>query len=682
MDILRHIALLAMEIRAFLLIELNEEQRGNPPFALMNIMIEGDTMIKLIWTKMCNSRGRLLLLLFSLVLSTLFLSMGVQLYKLSTESIRNIEESTTTLALISRDNKETVFDLETYTFTTVSKTQEYREMALRSPTVISPHPGTTLVARMTGGEPVLPSHQTHYSNNSAKQTLRSELLSGFLVRIDRIDTTYHEETPGYVFLADNKNLTTVETLRSDYQFTLWATVLDVLVLNDQLYEPYDKIKISTNMIAQEGLIFEEGKEYAIFGHYSDPVPINGYGMLKQGLQRPPYDGTGEDFQLLMFAGAFYDHLDNRDLSIYSYQEEDGYWSQYILAPQDIHFAYIADDARIGDAVCWAELNNDLLSVTGISTLSALPIFAMNEAYLVEGRDINKKDVTEENQVCIISTAFAKHNKLEVGDEIHLEFFSHELSSTQAVNGGSNFYYFMDYYNGSSVPEAQRSYTIVGTYQTTEWVANQLVFSPNTVLVPESTLPLTGQMGLLYADSLILRNGSNEQFLSDIEAMGIPPGTFMVYDGGYTEFMDTLKVMHQDGRIVMIVCILLCFVVTLFMLYMMVSHLKQDAAIMKKVGASNEYTVRYMLGYLLPVILLSTGIAYSISCVIYMPLIEELEKWYTMIRPAFSNLPTSSEGMLTNTINNSPTPTGAIVASVMACIITIFLTTKQKEVSGK
>ena len=111
-------------------------------------------------------------------------------------------------------------------------------------------------------------------------------------------------------------------------------------------------------------------------------------------------------------------------------------------------------------------------------------------------------------------------------------------------------------------------------------------------------------------------------------------------------MQSLQTMRKDTALVMAVCLLLYLVIAAASLSMMVQHLKMDAEIMLRVGADDGYARRYMLLCILPIAILASVCAYAIGCMIHVPLMGLIEKWYAVIRPKFSNLPSDAQGMLT------------------------------------
>ena len=640
-------------------------------------------MLRVLLSKYRHSAGRLIILITALVLGMLFFNMSAQLYLQSLQSVQVIEEKTTTLAIMQVEDEELRYDPVKGTVEMVSKTKDYQTLAAQSDAVIGVHPGTTLASRAEGIVPVLPSQEIQYEKYGKLTVQYTEYAAAMHIRCDKIEESYTEQKAEVLdsnapFIWDeNGQATHVHHLKSNYLYTVHATLMKTPDLRADIFAPSSKLMITTSMVNADGTpIFEEGKEYVVFGMYDDPLP-----RRVKGNYLPPTDsGTGRTYSFgASVSVAYEDGKATADDCVYV-PNDDGSWSQHIVMPEVFPIVVEADDPRAQELYKRAKLNRELLYTTGISTINALPLFAMGDAYLTEGRDINKTDVTEQNPVCLISTAFAEHNGLAIGDKLPLEMYQAHMMTVSQDNG--SFYYRQDFYRGEMQCVMQQEYTIVGIYSAPEWVPNKYCFSLNTILVPESTLTAEGVTGLLYAHSLILKNGTNQQFMDDVYAAGIPDDIFSVYDGGYMEFVKSLTAMQQDTRLLLIVCLLMYIVLVFSSLGMIGQHLRTDAVTMMKIGAARIYTTSYMLGCVLPIIFLSALIAYGVSCIAYRPVITTLENWYMLRRPAFSTLIEGSAGMLTGTVSAYPSPWSAGATFLIAAVTALVQTCMRRERSRR
>lgn len=643
-------------------------------------------MIRLLFSKYRHSVARFIVLTFVMCLAVVFLSLGMQLYMQSVKSMQIIEDNTITIALenAKEQSGEYIFDIETLQSVWVDHGQDQLKQASQSPSVVALQQGTTVSAHIEGLFPVLPTAEQNFIYRQFDIDLLASraMLSAFRIRVDRVYLgKYVEETDEFGYrIQENGKAESAKTIYSLSEYEADATVLECLLINEQQYVPSEKIRLSCSYRADDGTaLMEAGKEYVIFCIYDDLMPVKDHSPVKGILYKRDSVNTSTMYlRLLPYDYGYSPFVLQDKLFI----QKDGKWYAEQLIPQfaqDYPFILAVDDPRVEEMLAWVKLNSELITVTGIHTANSLPIFAWEDAYIAEGRDISVQEDQAGAQVCLISKAFADYHKLKIGDTLPMSLYQNQWY--EEVGTSSKQWELP--YAGDMHPAAICDYEIVGIYVAPEWVYSNYTFSPNTILVPESSIPVEGQTGLNYATSLILQNGSNEEFLDDIKSMGLDETYFMIYDGGYMEFMESLQLMQKDTRLVLIVCILLYLVVALSALYMMTNHLKQDASIMMKVGASSGYTVRYMLCCLLPVILFATIIAYGVSCVVYAPLMQTLEQWYTLIRPPYSNLTSGSVGMLTNTMSRIPSPLGAVTGCSMAALMMILLTiANKKEVNRK
>ena len=177
---------------------------------------------------------------------------------------------------------------------------------------------------------------------------------------------------------------------------------------------------------------------------------------------------------------------------------------------------------------------------------------------------------------------------------------------------------------------------------------------------------------------VLRNGSNEQFVLDLEKAGISADAYLIYDGGYTEYMESLQMMRRDTGIVLIVCTFLFTVVSFSALTMMVLHLKRDTEIMQKIGATQMYSTMYIWGCVLPVIVAAAIISYAVCCLIHAPMMELLETWYAFVKPKYSVM-AESQGVLKNTVAHYPSPyASGLSVLIQGCMLFILTLNKRRR----
>ena len=587
-------------------------------------------MDRTIYSKMRHGGSRFLLLCITIVLSFTFLDASVQLYVQAIQSTEIIEENTTTLAI-----EQIVYEMQevngTKQIVPVVYGNEVMKKAKQSVAVIDVNETNTVFATGEGLNTVYPSLSANA--DGALSQLEAEQVAVFHLRYDS----------GFPEYRDDGGMITYE---------LVLPVVEALAIHPDSRVPEYIIVRGISSYVDEPIPFEKGKEYVVIGHYSGVEVYRG--MSKIGK---------------------YVYSDNSDITYPILNISVNGSQAGIQQFADCEAIMKADDPRVENLLKIAKQNYGMFMVTGIDQIEGVPLFAMNEAYIVTGREYTREEVKNGARVCLISTAFAEENKLQLGDTIHLNLFKNNYYR-RTIDGGTC--YVMNASPDIKVPVQQDTFTIIGIYRTKEWGMNKFCFPPATVFVPLNSLTFQGTKGIDYADALILQNGSNEQFLQDVEAAGIRKGVYTIYDGGYMQFMASLKTMQKDAGIVMAVCFLLFLVVTFASLSLMVQHLKKDVDIMLKIGADRKYTTRYMLLCVLPVILLAAISAYIIGCVIHVPLMALIEKWYAMSRPMYSNLAADAKGMLTGNMEALPLPIGTGTAGLLSCLMTCLLVFSGRE----
>ena len=135
-----------------------------------------------------------------------------------------------------------------------------------------------------------------------------------------------------------------------------------------------------------------------------------------------------------------------------------------------------------------EINNHAFPILTVDNLSAVAQFAVEDAYLSEGRNFSVQERNEGKKVCILSESLTELNGLVVGDKISLQYYQedHDLQSLFILNQSNPtacYYSPVLGFDG----EAQE-YEIVGLYrQKDEWQESTYAFTPNTIFVPKKSV---------------------------------------------------------------------------------------------------------------------------------------------------------------------------------------------------
>ena len=197
-----------------------------------------------------------------------------------------------------------------------------------------------------------------------------------------------------------------------------------------------------------------------------------------------------------------------------------------------------------------EINNHGFPVLCVDKLGYQPIFAREQARIVEGRDFTESELANGEKVCIISQSVATRSGVQVGDTVELRAYGYDPSfelQRQDLLLGGEFPSAALYSEAVGFTSEMETYTIVGLYrQEDAWEDSYDSYglTPNTVFVPKSSV--TAEMQIrdkgIYS-TLILQNGKMEEFKA-LLAEDDQSNWFVCYDQGYSEFVASLDAYEE------------------------------------------------------------------------------------------------------------------------------------------
>lgn len=388
-----------------------------------------------------------------------------------------------------------------------------------------------------------------------------------------------------------------------YGYSMIAQVQNVLLLHPGLDRP-ERIKIYWS--ASKPIdILEEGATYILSGHYS---PLDMSKDPSFMLSNP----SPEDL-------LHYLNLSDNIPAMARQIKEDGTYVD-ILNREDYRTVELPTIARLtegADAFLAREENalwsralerftvtHQALAVLGTNDLNSLPAFNARTAYILSGRNFSAKEAEEGARVCIVSAALAQANGLELGDSIPLRFYwGNDVYSLSYTTRNNNPVACMYNPNEGFLSETL-TYEIVGLYGTQAlWSSAAYAFTPNTVFVPNASIPcegLTSDSGLYT--SILLENGGRDDFLASLAGTEFE-NAFLILDQGYGEMEPTLKDLMRNGVMVFSLAAFVFAVVVILYILLVVDREKTDAGRMLSLGTDPRdvkgiLTARSMLPALL------------------------------------------------------------------------------------
>ena len=249
-----------------------------------------------------------------------------------------------------------------------------------------------------------------------------------------------------------------------------------------------------------------------------------------------------------------------------------------------------DAAKYNVSTFFATLTND---ITGV------PLYHLGGAYLRSGRMITAEEYQTGAKVCMVSGRLANMQGWRVGDRLDLRFFrfgafpnmSSELVNEQPVYSKNTEGFF---------DEGQ--YEIVGIFDTRNQNANSgisesTVKQPwNTVYVPTHSvsntlpreeLPVHGALLTFW-----LENGSIDEFLADVEAMGLLEEDltrynpkFVFYDQGYSVIQPSLQNLYGTAKLLLALSTLLLVVTAALLAWFFAQNHKHNVGILRMLGGT-------------------------------------------------------------------------------------------------
>jgi hypothetical protein len=331
------------------------------------------------------------------------------------------------------------------------------------------------------------------------------------------------------------------------------------------------------------------------------------------------------------------------------------------------FLSSADGAEWADVIAQTKIRYQCAPIIGTDLLESMYLFEQRDAVLVGGRTFTQEDYQNGNAVCVISEPVALASGLKVGDRIDLSFYW-GADPYSELEKNSNLM-AQSYSNPVGFLGEGKSYEIVGIYRQSDlWEQFSYAFTPNTIFVPNASLPepcYTGQTGVFL--TIVLKNGGIEVVRSVIAAQGYAEDTLLYYDNGFTEIFDTLKGFFESAvQLFGAACITWVAALAAY-LALFVYHQRAAAGLMLLMGAGKQKARWFVFGIsMLPVV-----IASMISAVAGALLLTgTLQKVFTsagdILSTSFSNASESGHAAIEATLVALP------LASVAAAVLQILL----------
>lgn len=402
----------------------------------------------------------------------------------------------------------------------------------------------------------------------------------------------------------------------DIQVIIWK-VNKVLAMHPQ-YTITDTVETYTTVsdMKTRGL-FEIGKKYLMAGY------IKNFLSLQDGM-----DSQSKFTNRISFftENSFNNIAFDKNMKQISNQKSEGYFNSYVEIKGDTEeFLNSNEGAKYKTLIENCQRINQSANVIAVDNINAVAHFNQKKAFVVNGREITIEEYKQGENVCLVSWKFADLNNLHVGDEINLSLsnaqYEYTLTSniwssplnripsvslfhrpSYSVEGEGLWFLSADPYSMPNFKD--KSYKIVGIYQSSKVELSEFMLSPNTIYVPSKSIDLSMlEQGNDNTDlleqiptslySIIIPNDRLEEFKAELKEKGIAQ-YFLYYDQGYSAIKSVLKVLIQNALIILTVGLLIWILIIILYILLFIIKEKKIAGIMLSLGVGVKRTFSQLL----------------------------------------------------------------------------------------
>lgn len=241
-------------------------------------------------------------------------------------------------------------------------------------------------------------------------------------------------------------------------------------------------------------------------------------------------------------------------------------------------------------------------VTATQNLNLIMAFYTKQAYLAEGELFSEEDYRQGNKVCLVPARFAKRNKLQVGDSLHLALRYANYAASPSRGGGEGclnaageIYQIFE----------ESDYIIKGTYDVGVGGDGDMGYMPekNEVFITTASIKNSDEKNIAlhgpmkgYTTSFQIPNGSEsiENYKTLWEAQGIDHVEITFYDGGYTKLEGGLQNMREMSMVLLATGAVSAMCIVIFFCYLFIGKQRRRTAIERCLGMTNGQCARSLL----------------------------------------------------------------------------------------
>lgn len=262
----------------------------------------------------------------------------------------------------------------------------------------------------------------------------------------------------------------------------------------------------------------------------------------------------------------------------------------------------------------AALYYDTQPVLGTNSTDLLMSFYEGSAWVYEGRYPTKEEYAAGSPVCLAPREFAENNGLSVGDQVTTRLYYTCPADAAEWNfmimgGGSYRFSFLGFDGEILTPFEEKMYTIVGLYDYTPAVKGlgreELIVPINSVEKKTENIVQYGAMADGSA-SFQIENGTVADFLEASAKNGADNLIFTFYDRGYSALTEGIRNLKNMSAALLIMGLIAAVILTLQISHIYITKQKKRLSIERLLGMPGKKCGRICLTGILLLLLLGTA----------------------------------------------------------------------------
>lgn len=261
----------------------------------------------------------------------------------------------------------------------------------------------------------------------------------------------------------------------------------------------------------------------------------------------------------------------------------------------------------------AALYYDTQPVLGTGSTDLLMPFYEGSAWVYEGRYPTQEEYAAGSPVCLAPRGFAENNGLSVGDQVTTRLYYTCPADAAEWNfmimgGGSYRFSFLGFDGEILTPFEEKAYTIVGLYDYTPAVRG---LGREELIVPINSVEKKTENMVQYdamadgSTSFQIENGTVADFLEASAKNGADNLIFTFYDRGYSALTEGIRNLKNMSAALLIMGLIAAVILTLQISHIYITKQKKRLSIERLLGMPGKKCRRICLTGILLLLLLGT-----------------------------------------------------------------------------